>query len=106
MTGLKFSEALGEVIREQRLAKNLTLREVASNGFVSMGHLSDVENGRKEGSSSFINGVANGLGVEASELIIQAGFRMAGVEVPDSPESLFERGSVWANQYADLRLSQ
>jgi transcriptional regulator with XRE-family HTH domain len=103
MTGMKFSEALGEVIREQRLAKKLTLRDVASNGFVSMGHLSDVENGRKEGSSSFIDGVANGLGVDASELIIQAGFRMARVEVPDTPESLFVRGAKWANQYADLK---
>jgi transcriptional regulator with XRE-family HTH domain len=100
---MRFSEALGEVVRERRLALGLTLREVASTGYVSMGHLSDVENGRKEGSSGFINGVANGLGVEASDLIIQAGFRMAGVEVPDSPESLFERGSVWANQYADLK---
>lgn len=103
MTGMKFSEALGEVIREQRLAKELTLRDVARNGFVSMGHLSDVENGRKEGSSAFINGVANGLGMEASELIIQAGFRMARVEVPDTPESLFVRDSKWANQYADLK---
>lgn len=103
MTGMKFSEALGEVIREQRLAKKLTLRDVASTGYVSMGHLSDVENGRKEGSSSFIDGVANGLGVDASELIIQAGFRMARVEVPDTPESLFVRDSKWANQYADLK---
>lgn len=103
MTGMKFSEALGEVVRERRLALGLTLRDVSSTGYVSMGHLSDVENGRKEGSSSFINGVANGLGIEASELIIQAGFRMAGLEVPDTPESLFERGSVWANQYADLK---
>jgi len=103
MTGMKFSEALGEVVRERRRALGLTLRDVSSTGYVSMGHLSDVENGRKEGSSSFINGVANGLGIEASELIIQAGFRMAGLEVPDTPESLFERGSVWANQYADLK---
>lgn len=100
---MKFSEALGEVIREQRLAKELTLRDVSRNGYVSMGHLSDVENGRKEGSSSFIDGVANGLGVDASELIIQAGFRMARVEVPDTPESLFVRDSKWANQYADLK---
>jgi len=103
MTGMRFSEALGEVVRERRLALGLTLRKVASTGYISMGHLSDVETGRKEGSSSFINGVANGLGVEASDLIIQAGFRMAGVKVPDTPESLFEPGSVWANQYADLK---
>jgi transcriptional regulator with XRE-family HTH domain len=105
MTGMKFYQTLGEVIREQRLAKNLTLREVASNGFVSMGHLSDVENGRKEGSSSFLDGVANGLGVELSWLIIETGYRMAEakVEVPDTPESLFMRNPSWATQYADLK---
>jgi transcriptional regulator with XRE-family HTH domain len=105
MTSMKFYQTLGEVIREQRLAKNLTLREVASNGFVSMGHLSDVENGRKEGSSTFLDGVANGLGVELSWLIIETGYRMAEakVEVPDTPESLFVRDSSWATQYADLK---
>jgi transcriptional regulator with XRE-family HTH domain len=104
MTGKQFHQALGEVIREQRLAKKLTLREVARNGFISMGHLSDVEQGRKEGSSTFLDGVANGLGVELSWLIIETGYRMAEskVEVPDTPESLFVRGADWASQYADL----
>jgi len=104
VTGKQFHQALGEVVREQRLAKGLTLREVASNGFISMGHLSDVEQGRKEGSSTFLDGVANGLGVELSWLIIEAGYRMAEVkvEVPDTPESLFVRGADWGSQYADL----
>lgn len=105
MTGMKFYEALGEVIREQRLAKGLSLRAVSQVGFVSMGHLSDVENGRKEGSSNFINGVANGLGIEPSELIIQAGFKMSQVQIPDSPEDLFPRpirDDKWIRQYADL----
>lgn len=105
MTGMNFRQAFGEVVRAQRLAKNLTLRQVSRNGFVSMGHLSDVENGRKEGSSAFIDGVAKGLGVNAYDLIIEAGFRMAekGIEIPDTPESLFVRDSRWANQYADLK---
>jgi transcriptional regulator with XRE-family HTH domain len=106
ITGMKFSEALGEVIREERLALGLTLRKVASTGYVSMGHLSDVENGRKEGSSSFLSGVAAGLGVEAHELIIRAGYRMADLRIPDSPESLFDsklRELAWQNQYADLK---
>jgi transcriptional regulator with XRE-family HTH domain len=102
---MEFSKALGEVIREQRLAKNLTLREVSANGFVSMGHLSDVENGRKECSSVVIGNIANGLGVESHNLIIEAGFRMAekGLAIPDTPESLFVRDSKWATQYADLK---
>jgi transcriptional regulator with XRE-family HTH domain len=105
MTGKLFHQTLGEVIREQRLAKKLTLRKVAHNGLISMGHLSDVENGRKEGSSTFLDGVSRGLGVELSWLIIETGYRMAEVkvEVPDTPESLFERGGAWSNQYSDLK---
>lgn len=105
MTGKLFHQTLGEVIREQRLAKKLTLRQVSANGFISMGHLSDVEQGRKEGSSTFLDGVANGLGVELSWLIIETGYRMAeaSVEVPDTPESLFERGAPWVAQYSDLK---
>ncbi len=102
---MKFHEALGEAIREQRLAKGLSLRQVSTKGFVSMGHLSDVENGRKEGSSAFLEGVANGLGVNTYDLIIEAGYKMAGdtIYVPDSPESLFVRDSRWQSQYADLK---
>jgi transcriptional regulator with XRE-family HTH domain len=105
LTAMRFYEALGEVIREQRLAKGLSLREVCNKGYVSMGHLSDVENGRKEGSSVFIEAVANGLGVETYDLIIEAGYKMAGdtIFVPDTAESLFVRDANWIEQYADLK---
>lgn len=86
---MKFYEALGEVIKEERAKQKLTLRDVSSRGFVSMGHLSDVENARKEGSESFIQAVANALDVPAYELIIEAGYRMAGFEIPDTIEDLF-----------------
>ena len=104
LTGMKFHEALGEVIREQRLANEMTLRQGSSTGYVSMGHLSDVENGRKEGSSQFIEAVAKSLGLETYELILKAGYRMADLDVPDTPEHLF-RGSLWKNQYEDLHLT-
>lgn len=105
MTGMKFSKALGEAIRDQRRAKGLSLRQVSQRGVISMGHLSDVENGRKEGSSVFIECVAKGLSVEAYDLIIEAGYRMAGstIQVPDTPEKLFVRDDSWQNQYADLK---
>lgn len=106
ITGMDFNIALGQVIQERRLALGMTLRAVSANGYVSMGHLSDVENGRKEGSTSFINGVARGMGVDPSELIIQAGFRMANHQIPDTPESLFKSAGTssrqLASQYADL----
>ena len=91
MTGMNFRQALGEVIREQRLAKELTLRTVSSNGYVSLGHLSEVERGENEVSSDCLEAIANGLGVNSYELIIKAGYRMADAEVPDTPETLFSQ---------------
>lgn len=89
MTGVDFRQALGECMKEQRLANGLTLRQVASRGHIALGYLSEVERGHKDPSSETIRAIANGLGVNAYELIIEAGYRMAEADVPDSPESLF-----------------
>jgi transcriptional regulator with XRE-family HTH domain len=102
---MEFKKALGEVVREQRLANGLHLRDVSERGHLSYSHLSEVERGVKEASSMIIESIANGLGLEAYDLIIEAGFRMAGkgLQIPDTPESLFVRDSKWATQYADLK---
>lgn len=107
MANMKFNEALGKVIRAERLTQSLTLRAVSQAGFISMGHLSDVERGVKEGSSSFIEGVATALGIEPYELIAKTAVRMAEaeLEVPNSPADLFvpySRDDRWLRQYADL----
>jgi transcriptional regulator with XRE-family HTH domain len=105
MTGMKFRDALGEVIREQRIANGLQLRDVSERGHISYSYLSEVERGIKDCSSDSLQGIANGMGVEVYSLIIEAGYRMAEPEVavPDTPESLFVRNSSWATQYADLK---
>lgn len=87
---ISFHEALGIVIRDERQAKDLTLRDVASNGFVSMGHLSDVENGRKQGSSQFISAVAKALDLQPHDLVLEAGYLMKQFQIPRTPESLFD----------------
>jgi transcriptional regulator with XRE-family HTH domain len=104
MTAMNFREAIGEVIREQRLANGLQLRDVSERGHLSYSHLSEVERGIKEASSMVLQNIANGLGVQTYDLIIEAGYRMAEscVAVPDSPESLFVRNHDWQGQYADL----
>ena len=86
---MDFHKALGRVIRGKRHARSLTLREVALTGFVSMGHLSDVENGRKEGSSQFIKAVATALKLEPYDLVLEAGYLMAGSSIPNTPEKLY-----------------
>lgn len=90
MTGMRFHEALGEVIREERLAQKQTLRDVSTTGYVSMGHLSDVENGRKEGSSQFLEAVAKALKTDSYNLVLKAGYLMADFKVPDTTEKLFK----------------
>lgn len=99
---MRFREALGEVIREQRLANELSLRDVSRRGFVSYSFLCEVERGEKECASDYIEAIANGLGVSVHSLIVEAGYRMAEWEVPDTPEDLFVRDANWIGQYADL----
>lgn len=105
MTGMKFKQAIGEVIREQRQANGLQLRDLSQRGFVSYSYLSEVERGLKDCSSDSLQSIANGLGVELYDLIIEAGYRMAGdtIKVPDTPENLFVRNGDWLRQYADLK---
>jgi transcriptional regulator with XRE-family HTH domain len=97
---MDFQTAFGEVVRERRLAKEQSLRTLSANGYLALGYLSEIERGQKCPSSAIIEAIADGLGVGASELIVEAGLRMAGV--PDTPESLFSRSADWIGQYSDL----
>lgn len=102
---MDFQTAFGEIVREQRLANNQTLRSLSANGYLALGYLSEVERGQKCPSSAIIEAIADGLGVSASLLIIEAGFRMAREAIPETAESLFPpiRNADWQKQYADLR---
>lgn len=90
-----FRQALGEVLREERLSQRKTLRIISGTGRIALGYLSEVERGDKEVSSEILDGVADALGLSTYEVIMRAGMRMAGVYVPDTPEMLLD-------EYADL----
>ena len=87
---MRYRVALGEVIREERLAQERTQRHLSMNGIISIGFLSEVERGQKEISSELLEGVACGLGVKSYELVIRAGLKMAGQEIPDTPAELLD----------------
>ena len=89
MTGMNFRQALGEVIRTERHARGLTMRDISLNGYVSLGHLSEVERGVKEVSSEMLDGISTGMGVKTYDLILKAGYLMADLDVPDTPEQIF-----------------
>jgi transcriptional regulator with XRE-family HTH domain len=93
---MEFREALGEVLREQRLAQGKTLRQVSKASCVALGYLSEIERGHKEASSIILSALSNGLGVPAHEIVFKTALRMAGLDVPDTLADLP------TDEYADL----
>lgn len=80
---MKFNEALGAVIREERIAQGRTLRKISERGALSLGHLCDIERGTKEPSSQIIEAIAYGLDLNPHELIIEAGMKMYREAAPE-----------------------
>ncbi|OBG26510.1 transcriptional regulator ClgR [Mycobacterium sp. 852002-51057_SCH5723018] len=73
-------EVIGDVLRQARTTQGRTLREVSDSARVSLGYLSEVERGRKEPSSELLNAICDALAVPLSEVLTDAGERMAGEE--------------------------
>jgi transcriptional regulator with XRE-family HTH domain len=65
--------ALGELLRAQRLAGGLTLRELAERTNVSNAYLSQLERGLHEPSLSVLRAVASALGLPLGVLLTRAG---------------------------------
>ena len=81
-------QELGDVLRDFRLQKGRTLRQVASKASVALGYLSEVERGQKEASSEILASVADALDTPLSIIMREVGDRLAVVEgidvIPDS----------------------
>ena len=81
-------QEIGEVLRDVRLQKGRTLRQVASRASVALGYLSEVERGQKEASSEILASVAYALDTPISVIMREVGDRLAIVEglsvVPDT----------------------
>ena len=87
---MKLRQAYGEVIREARLERKMTLRDLALESSVALGYLSEIERGQKEASSEIIDSVASGLGMSLSELVVQTGYRIMLNEPAVEPENRLE----------------
>lgn len=87
---MKLREAYGDVIREARLERKMTLRQLALGSSVALGYLSEIERGQKEASSEILDSVAFGLGISLSELVVQTGYRIMLNEPAVEPENRLE----------------
>ena len=82
-------QEIGDVLRDFRLQKGRTLRQVASRASVALGYLSEVERGQKEASSEILASVADALDTAISVIMREVGDRLAVLEgidqvIPDT----------------------
>jgi transcriptional regulator with XRE-family HTH domain len=89
--------SLGEYIREQREAAEVSLRQLAKNAGVSNPYLSQVERGLKKPSAEILGQIASALRISAETLYVRAGLldeRTGSAEVTEAivaDETLSER---------------
>ena len=89
-------QEIGDVLRDLRLQKGKTLRQVAGRASVALGYLSEVERGQKEAASEILAAVADALDVPISSIMREVGDRISVLEglqpfpdvVPDDLASL------------------
>jgi transcriptional regulator with XRE-family HTH domain len=73
-------QEIGDVLRDFRLQKAMTLRQVAGRASVALGYLSEVERGQKEASSEILASVADALDTPISVIMREVGDRLALLE--------------------------
>ncbi|WP_430593351.1 helix-turn-helix domain-containing protein [Humidisolicoccus flavus] len=82
-------QEIGDVLRNVRLRRGRTLRQVASRASVALGYLSEVERGQKEASSEILAAVAEALDTPLSSIMLEVGERLAVLEGFDSIPVLY-----------------
>jgi transcriptional regulator with XRE-family HTH domain len=64
-----FRRLLGDVLRDKRTQRGLTLREVSADARVSLGYISEIERGQKEASSELLASLCDALEVPLSDVL-------------------------------------
>ncbi len=64
-----FRRLLGDVLRDRRSRRDLTLRELSKEAGVSLGYISEIERGQKEASSELLASLCSALDVPLSSVL-------------------------------------
>jgi transcriptional regulator with XRE-family HTH domain len=64
-----FRRLLGDVLRDRRMQRGLTLREVSKEARVSLGYISEIERGQKEASSELLASLCHALDMPLSDVL-------------------------------------
>jgi transcriptional regulator with XRE-family HTH domain len=72
---------IGQELRQVRLSKEKTLRDVAASACVSLGYLSEVERGLKEASSEILLSLCDALEMSMSSLLSDISSKLLVTEI-------------------------
>ena len=75
-----FRRLLGDVLRDKRTQRGLTLREVSAEARVSLGYISEIERGQKEASSECLAAICGALEVPLSVVLADVSYEIAREE--------------------------
>ena len=64
-----FRRLLGDVLRDARMQRGMTLREVSADARVSLGYISEIERGQKEASSELLASLCSALDMPLSDVL-------------------------------------
>lgn len=80
-----FRRLLGDVLRDKRTERGLTLREVSAGASVSLGYISEIERGQKEASSELLASLCDALDVPLSAVLREVSDAVALEEAASVP---------------------
>ena len=82
-----FRRLLGDVLRDARMQRGLTLREVSADARVSLGYISEIERGQKEASSELLASLCSALDMPLSDVLREVSDLVAIEEAAAHPDS-------------------
>ena len=80
-----FRRQLGDVLRERRMQRGMTLRQVSAEARVSLGYISEIERGQKEASSELLASLCSALDVPLSDVLRDVSHAVAVEEAALAP---------------------
>jgi transcriptional regulator with XRE-family HTH domain len=92
-----FRRLLGDVLRERRLERGLTLRQVSAGARVSLGYISEIERGQKEASSELLASLCTTLDTPLSAVLYDVSRAVAVEEAATAPTPISGRRPVVAS---------
>jgi transcriptional regulator with XRE-family HTH domain len=92
-----FRRLLGDVLRERRRERGLTLREVSAEARVSLGYISEIERGQKEASSELLASLCLALEAPLSEILREVSSAVALEEAATAPTPISAKRQVVAS---------